>query len=76
MGGFGPVDPVGKQLFGHLRVRRVHKKKEVVFEGISLLQPCRKAEYNAQLFSFFILELFKRLVQKSLGVFAKSSPIW
>lgn len=76
MRGFGPAGPVGRQLFGHLRVRGMHKKKEVVFEVISLFQPCRKAEYNAQLFSFFILELFRRLVQKSPGVFVKPSPIY
>lgn len=37
---FGAVDPVSKQLFSHLGVRRVHEELEVVFEEVGLLQPC------------------------------------
>lgn len=40
MGGFGSVDPVCKEFFCYFGIRRVHEKKEIIFEVIGLLHPC------------------------------------
>ena len=53
----------------------MHEEEKGVLQIISLLQPGRQAEDDAQLFHFFIRELLWRLVEQSLVVLAKSSPL-